>query len=422
MRSQNVDVDADHLNDLNVSARAAQHECRARGARIPWQTRCNAVREWYMYQMWKTSDEPDPASPHNLGRDGDHPLEVVCGRFGLKKTKLYECYAAFTHAGANAEGYDDERPCLAAGYLALKPNVPAARKLRMDDTILAALKTWAGQNPFTSISQYQTLLAQEFGEYFAESMICDALNHKLKTTLKVVRREQAERFTPATRQHAQLYNDVVSKVDPQSLHYFDESGLCARNCGPKKGCVSRLSLSLSHTTLAHTHAYRPTLPNRRSPRGMVCTVRRKNPPRTHWTLNALLNSRDGAPHIIYNIIAGATKHVEFLAFLTSPEVLASLKPGDTVVLDNCSTHHVAWVREVLEETYSALGVGLVYLPAYCPFFNAAEFVFSFVKSFLAQKCSFSDNATDVVHCARLAIQTITMDHIRKWYAHVLSIE
>jgi transposase len=150
-------------------------------------------------------------------------------------------------------------------------------------------------------------------------------------------------------------------------------------------------------------------------------VTRKNPSREHWTLNAMISARPGTPPVVYNIIKGATKQQEFFDFMTSPAVLATLQPGDHVVLDNCQTHHVEWVQDALEALYAGLGVDIWYLPPYCPFFNATELLFSFVKTYLHQKCSYADSADSVVLCARLALRMVNKRHIAAWFDHVLSL-
>lgn len=55
--------------------------------------------------------------------------------------------------------------------------------------------------------------------------------------------------------------------------------------------------------------------------------------------------------------------------------LATLRPGDIVVLDNLSAHKVAGVREAIE----AAGAKIVYLPSDSPDLNPIELVFSKLK-------------------------------------------
>ena len=56
----------------------------------------------------------------------------------------------------------------------------------------------------------------------------------------------------------------------------------------------------------------------------------------------------------------------------------TLRPGDTVVMDNLPAHKVADIRTLIE----AAGASLLYLPPYSPDFNPIENAFSKLKAFL----------------------------------------
>jgi transposase len=67
----------------------------------------------------------------------------------------------------------------------------------------------------------------------------------------------------------------------------------------------------------------------------------------------------------------------FLAYVE--QILApTLKKGQTIFLDNVSTHKVAGVEEAIE----ARGARAVFLPAYSPDLNPIEQLFAKLKSFL----------------------------------------
>ncbi|PPD30514.1 MAG: IS630 family transposase [Hyphomicrobium sp.] len=112
----------------------------------------------------------------------------------------------------------------------------------------------------------------------------------------------------------------------------------------------------------------------RSPRGdrLVASV-----PHGHWktlTLVAALRI-DGltAP----TVIDGAMNGPSFIAYVE--QVLApTLRKGDTVFMDNLSTHKIDGVREAIEAT----GAKLRYLPAYSPDLNPIEMAFSKLKTAL----------------------------------------
>lgn len=55
-----------------------------------------------------------------------------------------------------------------------------------------------------------------------------------------------------------------------------------------------------------------------------------------------------------------------------------LRPGDTVIMDNLSSHKRASVREIIE----AKGARLMFLPPYSPDFNPIEMAFAKLKALL----------------------------------------
>jgi transposase len=112
----------------------------------------------------------------------------------------------------------------------------------------------------------------------------------------------------------------------------------------------------------------------RSPRGERC---RAAVPHGHWkttTFTAGLRS-DGlvAPLVLDGPMDGEA----FLAYVE--QLLApSLRPGDTVIMDNLPAHKVHGVREAIQ----AVGASLLYLPPYSPDFNPIEMAFSKLKALL----------------------------------------
>lgn len=59
-------------------------------------------------------------------------------------------------------------------------------------------------------------------------------------------------------------------------------------------------------------------------------------------------------------------------------LVPDLRPGDTVIMDNLSSHKGPRVREMIE----AAGASLLYLPPYSPDFNPIEKAFSKLKALL----------------------------------------
>jgi transposase len=138
----------------------------------------------------------------------------------------------------------------------------------------------------------------------------------------------------------------METVDPTSLVFVDETS--------------------TPTTLTPLRA--------RSPRGQRAVGR---VPRGRWTTVTLLATL--TPHGLgpgYQF-PGPVDRPVFEAFIERI-LVPSLRPGQTVVLDNLSVHKSARARQVIE----AAGCHLVFLPTYSPDFNPIEQAFAKLKGLL----------------------------------------
>lgn len=77
------------------------------------------------------------------------------------------------------------------------------------------------------------------------------------------------------------------------------------------------------------------------------------------------------------VVDGAMNGQAFLAYVQQ-QLVATLRPGDTVIMDNLPAHKVAGVREAIE----AAGAELIYLPPYSPDLNPIELLFAKLKQLL----------------------------------------
>jgi transposase len=112
----------------------------------------------------------------------------------------------------------------------------------------------------------------------------------------------------------------------------------------------------------------------RSPRGdrVVGAV-----PHGHWHTSTFVAGLRHDGLIAPLVLDGAMDGESFLAYVQ--QFLApTLRPGETVMMDNLPAHKVAGVREAIEDA----GAGLVYLPSYSPDLNPIEQVFAKLKALL----------------------------------------
>ena len=112
----------------------------------------------------------------------------------------------------------------------------------------------------------------------------------------------------------------------------------------------------------------------RSPRGARV---HDHAPLQHWQTSTFVAAlrMDGltAPCLLDGPIDGDG----FLAYVDQV-LVPTLRPGDMVVMDNLSVHHVEGVRARIERAYALL----LYLPPYSPDFNPIELWFAKLKGVL----------------------------------------
>ena len=77
------------------------------------------------------------------------------------------------------------------------------------------------------------------------------------------------------------------------------------------------------------------------------------------------------------VLNGPINGAAFVAWVEQ-FLVPALRAGDTVVMDNLSSHKVAGVKPAIE----AAGAALRYLPPYSPDFNPIEQVFAKLKAML----------------------------------------
>ena len=115
----------------------------------------------------------------------------------------------------------------------------------------------------------------------------------------------------------------------------------------------------------------------RAPRGqrLVQAV-----PHGHWHISTFIGGLRESGMVAPCVIDGAVDGDMFVAYIEQV-LVPELEPGDTVIMDNLSSHKVAGVHAAIE----AAGAALLYLPAYSPDLNPIEMAFAKLKSLLRAK-------------------------------------
>jgi transposase len=112
----------------------------------------------------------------------------------------------------------------------------------------------------------------------------------------------------------------------------------------------------------------------RSPRGerLIAKV-----PHGHWKTSTLIAALDHQAIRCSTTVDGSVNSDVFEAFIQQV-LVPKLTPGDTVVMDNLSSHKGQRVRAMIESA----GATLLYLPPYSPDLNPIEMAFAKLKQLL----------------------------------------
>ena len=133
-------------------------------------------------------------------------------------------------------------------------------------------------------------------------------------------------------------------------------------------------------------------------------------PHGHWQsstfIAALRHESVEAPFLIEGPV-DAEVFAAYLEHVLCPQ----LRAGDTVILDNLSTHKIQDVTRLL----SACGVGVRYLPPYSPDFNPIELAFAKLKAHLRQTAA---RTLDDLHSAlAMALDSFSPQHCQGFFRH-----
>lgn len=107
---------------------------------------------------------------------------------------------------------------------------------------------------------------------------------------------------------------------------------------------------------------------------------------------------------------GAADTQVFTAYIEQV-VVPTLRPGQTVIMDNLNVHKGHQIRQAIE----AAGCQLVYLPTYSPDFNPIEHAFAKIKTHLRQAAARSFD--ELVLAIRDAIDAVSPADARNSFRH-----
>jgi len=260
---------------------------------------------------------------------------------GLTGPSVRQAAVRFGVAASTAIGWV-KRVCVGGERRARRQGRPPGTKLDPHrDFLLSRLD----DEPDLTIQKMQELLREERGIRASVGTIWTFLD-RADQTFKKKSVHASEQERPDVKQEREAWFEGQLDLDPNKLVFVDETW-ASTNMAPLYGWA---------------------------PRGERL---RAGIPLGHWTrttfVAGLRLTAMTAPMVIDGSINGA-RFLDYVRRVLAP----TLTPGDTVIIDNLSSHKGDEVREAIE----AVGASVRFLPRYSPDFNPIEKAFSKLKSWL----------------------------------------
>ena len=133
-------------------------------------------------------------------------------------------------------------------------------------------------------------------------------------------------------------------------------------------------------------------------------------PHGHWKTTTLIAALGAAGICCSTMVDGAVNADVFEAFVEKV-LVAELRPGDVVVMDNLSSHKRERTRRFIESA----GAELRYLPPYSPDLNPIEMVFAKIKQLLRSLASRSREA--LWQAMQSVLNLVTASDARNCFQH-----
>jgi transposase len=133
-------------------------------------------------------------------------------------------------------------------------------------------------------------------------------------------------------------------------------------------------------------------------------------PRGHWQTStfiaALRHDRMDAPFLV----EGPMDSEAFTAYLEHV-LCPELRPGDTLILDNLSTHKIPGVSRLLSDC----GARVRYLPPYSPDLNPMEQAIAKLKAHLRQAAA--RTVAELIGAVANALDSFSASHCQAFFRH-----
>jgi transposase len=278
---------------------------------------------------------------------------------GMTGPSLRQAAMQFGVAASTAIGWV-KRLCVEGGREARPQGRPHGSKLDAHkDFLLSRLS----DEPDMTIEKMRHLLCEERGVRASVSTIWGLLD-SAKQTFKKKSVHASEQDRPDVLEKREAWFESQLDLDPNKLVFVDETW-ASTNMAPRYGWAPRGERLRAGVPLGNRK--RTTFVAGLRLTGMTASM----------TMDGSIN---------------AARFLDYVRRILVP----TLKPGDTVIIDNLSSHKSDEVREAIE----AVGAKVLFLPPYSPDFNPIEKAFAKLKALLRRA------AARTVEAVRQAIEDL----------------
>ena len=268
-----------------------------------------------------------------------------------------------------------------------------SKKLNLDT--LKAIELYKLQKP--------SIFLKEIRHKLLEDSVCDPETVPSRTYIhkglselgyshKKITSVPKESQTPTNQAKYDAYLDLISDIDGNTMHFFDECSVIKSSGKRKFGDSYKGTRAIEVQRYASNATY---------------------------TVN-LLHSVSGIDY--FNILEGPSNGQELLRFfidaleVTFPCGISKLNHGDVVIMDNCGFHHGRQTEQRLTTMLAVRNIKLIFQPPYHPQLNTCEYCFGQLKQYLCEHEKYSDEMTEMAICDGL-MEKITSSVSRKIFNH-----
>ena len=254
------------------------------------------------------------------------------------------------------------------------------------------IESFCNKSPDRTLNEYVSGLA-DIGIVVSYQQVAERLK-KLGLTLKLASRVKKIKYSDINMDKYLAFIDEILKMDWNTLHFMDQTGVDTRNTGRKRS---------------------------RSLKGTPANVEVDNVSGRHYTIQGICCcDPERESNFAYNIIIGADTFVEYEEFVFNLIESGYLKENDVVFMDNWSGYVGKQAEDLHKTILDTFGIFFVSLPAYSPELNCIELLWHHLKAHLRKYRRCVSDQELLFICTEF-MDKINHEDVRKVQQHVKNV-